>query len=145
VASTPRIGAWPRQLYALWVAILVQVLGRISDGIWHLNHEDFEGAVDQIEAHFVLWTGVLMTLAASGWGLRTDPAPERKVGYVLTFVAALVYVPASVWHFIGHANGEELDVAHAVLAVAQVAMIVGAIVATIRSRRSIPTAAGPIA
>jgi hypothetical protein len=73
VATTPRIGAWPRQLYALWVAILVQVLGRISDGIWHLNHEDFEGAVDQIEAHFVLWTGVLMTLAASGWGLRTDP------------------------------------------------------------------------
>jgi hypothetical protein len=64
---------------------------------------------------------------------------------VLTLVAALVYVPASVWHFIGHANGEELDVAHAVLAVAQVAMIVGAIVATIRSRRSIPTAAGPIA
>jgi hypothetical protein len=129
----------PRQLEALWVAILVQVLGRISDGIWHLNHADFEGAADQLEAHFVVWTGMLMTLAAAGWALRSDHAPERRVGYVVTFVAALLYVPAAVWHFIGHANGEELDVAHVLLAVTQVATIVGALIATMRSRR--PTAA----
>jgi hypothetical protein len=125
----------PRQLEALWVAVLVQVLGRISDGIWHLNHADFEGAADQLEAHFVVWTGMLMTLVAAGWALRSDRAPERNVGYLTTFVAALAYVPAAVWHFIGHANGEELDVAHVLLALTQAASIAGAIVATVRSRR----------
>jgi hypothetical protein len=125
----------PRQLEALWVAILVQVLGRISDGIWHLNHADFEGAADQLEAHFVVWTGMLMTLAAAVWALRSDGARERRAGYLVTFVAAVLYVPAAVWHFIGHANGEELDVAHVLLAVTQVATIAGAIAATVRSRR----------
>ena len=67
----------PRQLEALWVAILVQVLGRIGDGIWHLNRADLEGPANRLEAHFVLWVGVLMTLA--GWALRTDGAPERKI------------------------------------------------------------------
>jgi hypothetical protein len=125
----------PRQLEALWVAILVQVLGRIGDGIWHLNHDDFEGPANQLEAHFVLWVGMLMTLAAAGWALRTDRAPERRTGYLVTFVAALLYVPAAIWHFIGHANGEELDIAHVVLAVTQVATIVGAIMTTLRTRR----------
>lgn len=50
------------------------------------------------------------------------------------FVAALIYVPAAVWHFIGHANGQELDAAHVVLAAGQAAMILGAVVATVRSR-----------
>jgi low temperature requirement protein LtrA len=125
----------PRQLEALWVAILVQVLGRIGDGIWHLNHADFEGAADQLEAHFILWTGMLMTLAAAAWALRSDGAPERRAGYLVTFVGALLYIPTAIWHFIGHANGEELDVAHFLLAVTQVATIVGAIMATVRSRR----------
>jgi hypothetical protein len=127
--------ALPRQLEALWVAVLVQVLGRISDGIWHLNHADFEGAANQVEAHFVLWTGMLMTVAAAGWALRTDRAPERRLGYLVTFVGAILYVPVAVWHFIGHANGEELDVAHLLLAVTQVATIVGALIATLSSRR----------
>jgi hypothetical protein len=128
----------PRQLEALWVAVLVQVLGRIGDGIWHLNHADFEGAANQLEAHFVLWVGMLMTLAAAGWALRTNGASERKAGYLVTFVAALLYVPTAIWHFIGHANGEELDVAHVLLAVTQVATIVGAIMATAGARRLTP-------
>jgi hypothetical protein len=127
--------AMPRQLEALWVAILVQVLGRIGDGIWHLNHEDFEGAGNQVEAHFVLWVGMLMTLAAAVWALRTDDAEERRLGYRVTFVGALAYIPVAVWHFIGHANGEDLQVAHVLLAAAQVATIVGALMATMRSRR----------
>jgi hypothetical protein len=127
--------AMPRQLEALWVAVLVQVLGRISDGIWHLNHADFEGAADQLEAHFVVWTGMLMTLAVATWALRTDRAPDRSVGYLVTLVAAVLYVPVSVWHFIGHANGEELDVAHVLLGITQAATIVGALIATFRSRR----------
>lgn len=129
----------PRQLEALWVAILVQVLGRIGDGIWHLNHDEFEGAANQVEAHFVLWAGMLMTVAAAGWALRADRAPERRLGYLVAFVAALLYIPVAVWHFVGHSNGEELDVAHVLLAVTQLATIVGALMATVRSRR--PTAA----
>jgi hypothetical protein len=136
-------GQMPRQLEALWVAILVQVLGRIGDGIWHLNHADFEGAADQLEAHFVLWVGVLMTLGAAGSALRTDGAAERRVGYVVTFVAALLYVPTAIWHFIGHVNGDELDVAHVLLAVTQVAMIVGAVIATLRTRRVAAVAPRP--
>jgi low temperature requirement protein LtrA len=131
--------ALPRQLEALWVAIIVQVLGRISDGIWHLNHADFEGAADQLEAHFVVWSGMLMTLVASGWALRSDRMPERRIGYLITFAGALLYIPVAVWHFIGHANGDELDVAHVLLALTQLATIVGVVIATIRSRR--PTAA----
>jgi hypothetical protein len=125
----------PRQLEALWVAILVQVLGRIGDGIWHFNHDDFEGPANQLEAHFVLWVGVGMTLAAAGWALRTDRAAERRTGYLVTFVTALLYVPVAVWHFIGHANGDELDLAHYLLAITQIAMIVGVVMATAASRR----------
>lgn len=89
-----------------------------------------------MEAHFVLWAGMLMTVAAAGWALRTDRAPERRPGYLVTFIAALLYVPVAVWHFIGHANGDELDVAHVLLGVTQVATIVGALIATLSSRRS---------
>jgi hypothetical protein len=79
---------------------------------------------------------MLLTLAAAAWALRTDRAPERRTAYLVVFVAALLYVPVAIWHFIGHVNGDELDVAHVLLAVTQVATIVGAIVATTRSRRT---------
>jgi hypothetical protein len=124
-----------RFLAALWVGVAVQVGGRILDGIWHANHDEFEGASQQLEAHWLLWLGVLLTLAVAALAVIRLPASERTAGYSLVLAGGALYVPVSVWHFIEHANLNDPEVAHYFLALGQIAILVGAVVAAILSLR----------
>jgi hypothetical protein len=128
--------ATSRALRALWIAVVVQLAGRLLDLRWHLTHDEFEGTSQQLEAHWLVWIGVLATVAVAGWAVLR---PERLAGYhgyLLTVVAGLLYVSVAVWHFIAHANGEDPELAHLLLGVAGVGMVTGAVLAAVLVRRT---------
>jgi hypothetical protein len=99
-------------LTAVWIGVVVQIAGRILDGIWHANHEEFEAAAQQLEAHWLLWLGIVITLAAAILAVTRLPVSERNPGYGLTVAGGALYVPVSVWHFVEHANYNDPEVAH---------------------------------
>jgi hypothetical protein len=124
-----------RFLVALWVGVAVQVGGRILDGIWHANHDEFEAVSQQLEAHWLLWLGVLLTLAVAALAVIRLPAGDRNAGHSLVLAGGVLYVPISIWHFIEHANLNDPELAHYLLALGQLAILVGAVVAAILSLR----------
>jgi hypothetical protein len=130
-------------LKALWIAVGVQLAGRLVDLRWHLTHDEFEGASQQIEAHWLLWLGVLATIAVAAWALRGPGRPLGFPGYLVTLVSGLLYVPVAIWHFVEHANGVDPEVAHLFLAIGQIGMVLGAILAAVIVRRAVTGSAAP--
>jgi hypothetical protein len=129
-----------RALRALWIAVAVQLAGRLLDLRWHLTHDEFEGTSQQLEAHWLLWLGVLATVAVAAWVVLM---PERLAGYhgyLLTLAAAALYVPVAVWHFVAHANSEDPELAHVLVGIGGVGMVIGAVLATLLVRRGRPAA-----
>jgi cytochrome bd-type quinol oxidase subunit 2 len=121
----------------LAVAAALQVAGRGLDGWWHANHDQFEGAREQLEAHWLIWLGVLTTLAVCAVALRRLERSEReRVGYSVTLVSGLVYVPVAVWHFVEHANRNDPELAHVLLALGQAGMIAGIVLVFVRARQA---------
>lgn len=121
-----------RPLAALWIAVAVAGLGRLVDLQWHLSHDEFEGAEEQVRAHLVVWIGVLMVLTVSATAVRQG---IPGFGYRLALLASIVYVAVALWHFIEHANGADPDVAHVLLGITDVAILGGAIAVTLAARR----------
>ncbi len=130
-------------LRALWVAIAVQLLGRALDLRWHVTHDEFEGTSQQFEAHWLLWIGVLATIAVAIAALRSRANPAGRRGYATVLAFGAFYVPVSVWHFVEHANEADPEVAHVLLAIGQVGMVAGAVLATVLARRRLRPASGP--
>jgi hypothetical protein len=127
-----------RFLVALWAGVVVQIGGRILDGIWHANHDEFEAASQQLEAHWLLWVGVLLTVGVAALAMIRLAPSERNAGYSLVLAGGALYVPVSIWHFIEHANLNDPEFAHYLLALGQVAILAGAVVAAMLSwRRSL--------
>lgn len=124
-----------RYLQAIWVGVAVQIAGRILDGRWHATHDEFEGASEQLEAHWLLWLGVAITLVAVALAFARLPAADRNAGYTVTLAGLLLYVPVSVWHFVEHASGSDPELAHILLAVGQGTIIAGAVTAVLLARR----------
>ena len=131
-----------RALRALWIAVGVQLAGRLLDLRWHLNHDEFEGTSQQLEAHWLLWLGVLATLAIAVWAVAGRERFPGYVGYILTAASGFLYAPVAVWHFVEHANGADPEVAHVLLAIGQAGMVLGVIVATVIAREEHRRAAG---
>lgn len=123
-----------RALGALWIAVAVQLAGRLVDLRWHLTHDEFEGTSQQLEAHWLVWIGVLATVAVA-WAVARSERVVGYPGYVLTLAAGLLYMPVAVWHFIAHANGEDPELAHLLLGIAGVGMVTGAVLAAVLARR----------
>ncbi len=119
----------------LWVGVALQLAGTAIDLRWHATHEEFETAGDQVQAHFVLWLGVLVILAVSALAVRRTGPERGNVGYVLAAVSGTAYAIASVWHFIEHANGSDPAAAHVVLYIFWALVLAGAVTATVLSRR----------
>ena len=127
-----------RYILWLWVAIVVQLLGRGLDGWWHATHDEFEGASQQFEAHWLLWLGVLFTLGLVIAAFVRLPASERNVGWTIVLLGLALYIPVSVWHFIEHASENDPELAHVLLAIGQLVMIGGAVTAALLARRAPP-------
>lgn len=127
-------GITTRPLLWIWSTVAVQLAGRVLDGLWHARNEQFEGASEQLEAHWLAWLGVLGTVAVA-WLLARAPSTRANRGYLITALGASAYIPIAVWHFIEHANGDDPAAAHALIGLAQAAMFAGVIVATVLERR----------
>jgi hypothetical protein len=128
--QTRRLIVW------VWIAIGVQVVGQLIDVRWHATHDEFEGGVEQLQAHWLLWLGAILTLVVAYLGTRALSSSWYS-GYSLLLIATVFYVLASVWHFFEHLNLRDPAPPHVLIALGKVGMIVGAISASIVSR---PTA-----
>lgn len=120
-----------RPLVALWIAVAVMLLGRLLDLRWHLANDEFEGTIQQLEAHWLVWLGVLVVLWGAAAGVR---AGVDGIGFRLTLVSALLYVPVAIWHFVEHANGADPEAAHYLLAITQIGVLAGATTAAFELR-----------
>ena len=89
-----------------------------------------------------MWLGVLATVAIAVWAVVGRERLPGYAGYILTAASGFLYVPVAVWHFVEHANGADPEVAHVLLGIAQMGMVLGAVVATVIARRGPRRAAG---
>ncbi len=132
-----------RLLQLLAVAAVIQIAGRALDGRWHATHDEFEGASQQLEAHWLIWLGVLATLAICVIALHwLDPDDRGLLGYRVTLISGLVYTPVAVWHFIEHANQNDPEIAHVFLALGQAGMLAGIVLVIILSHGARGPSAG---
>jgi uncharacterized membrane protein len=118
-------------------AAVLQIAGRALDGWWHATHDEFEGVSQQFEAHWLIWLGVLATLVVCSLALLRLHADDRaSLGYQVTLISGLAYSAVAVWHFIEHANHNDPQLAHVLLAMGQLAMIVGIVLVVVLTRRT---------
>jgi hypothetical protein len=126
----------PRLLQLLALAAVVQIAGRGLDGWWHATHDEFEAARQQLQAHWLLWLGVLGTLAVCAVAVRRLAPGDRTLsGFRVALYSGLLYAPVAVWHFIEHANHRDPELPHVLLAAGQIGMLLGIALVFIRNRR----------
>jgi hypothetical protein len=117
----------------LWIGIGVQVVGQVVDLRWHATHAEFEGAAEQLEAHWMLWIGGVVTLAAAMVGTRMF-ASRWYLGFSLLLLVTVAYALVSVWHFWEHMNERDPDLPHVLLGITKIGMLAGAVSATLEAR-----------
>jgi hypothetical protein len=121
-------------LAGIWTGIVLQVAGQVIDLRWHATHSGFERAADQLQAHWLIWLGVLATLVVAAVGARQVPSSWSS-GYRLLLLASVAYALSSAWHFWEHAQLRDPVAPHVLVAIGKAAILAGAISATIVSRR----------
>jgi hypothetical protein len=65
------------------------------------------------------------------------------LGYRVTLFSGLGYSAVAVWHFVEHANHNDPELAHVLLALGQAGMIAGIVLAFILTRRARGPTPGP--
>ncbi len=126
-----------RVFRSLLAAFALQIAGRLLDLRWHATHEEFEGGVEQLQAHWLIWLATLFMTAAAIVGIRITTVPSQRRGYALVLIANLAYAVVAVIHFFQHLNELEVDWAHVLLVVTNVAAVLGiiwVIAARVRAR-----------
>ncbi len=125
------MSAQRRVFPALWGAFSVQIGGRVLDLQWHRTHPEFETAQDQITAHWLVWLGTLLVIAAAAIALRAaGPVGTERIGYRVALWSNLLYLMLAVVHFVQHLNHQEVDWTHIALAVANVVAAAGVLTVT---------------
>jgi hypothetical protein len=129
----------PGLFSALVIGFGAQIAGRLVDLRWHLTHDEFEGGVEQLQAHWLIWLATLFVIGVAGVALgHADHQSERR-GYLIVLVSNVAYAVVAVIHFFQHLNQLEVDWAHLLLAIIGVASVIGVlwvIGARLRSRRA---------
>ena len=116
---------------------MVQIVGRFVDLQWHATHAGFETGRDQVTAHWLVWLGTLLIIAAAVWALRSTPPDDERRGYLVLLWSNLIYVVVAVVHFIQHLDHQEVNWAHVSLGVLNTGSVVGVLmVAWVRLRRA---------
>jgi hypothetical protein len=128
-------------LAGVWTGIALQVAGQVIDLRWHATHLGFERASDQLQAHWLIWLGVLVTLVAAAVGAGRVPSSWSS-GYRLLLLAGVAYALSSAWHFWEHANLRDPVAPHVLVAIGKAAILAGAVSATIVARRRRVTSPG---
>lgn len=90
--ATPYLGA-------LWIGAVLFAAGIVLDQRWHATHDEFEGTSQQFEAHWLLWIGFLVVLAAAVLAFLRLAPEDRHQGFTMVLAGSAVYLPVTVWHF----------------------------------------------
>jgi hypothetical protein len=115
-----------RKLFtALVIGFGAQIAGRLVDLRWHLAHDEFEGGIEQLQAHWLIWLATLFILGVAGRSLRHVQSQGERRGYQIVLFANLAYVVVAVIHFFQHLDRLEVDWAHLLLAITGIAGAVG--------------------
>lgn len=123
----------------LLVGFGAQIGGRLVDLQWHVTHEEFEGAAEQLRAHWLIWLSTIFVISVALAAVRTVRQPGQQRGYLIVLVANLSYAVVSVIHFFQHLDHREVDWAHLLLAITSVAAAAGVlwvIAARMKSRHA---------
>lgn len=120
-----------RLFAAIWAGVALQVIGQAIDFRWHATHKEFETAADQLQAHWLLWIGSLVTLVAVALAARVLRGTRRE-GLLIALWASVGYVAGSIWHFLEHARGADPAAPHILLLATKVGILTGVIWATVQ-------------
>jgi hypothetical protein len=115
----------------LFVALLIgfagQVGGRVVDLQWHLTHEEFEGAAQQLQAHWLIWLSTVFVLVIAAPASHAFKERGQRRGYLVVLGANAAYGVVAVIHFFQHLDHREVDWAHLLLAITSVAAALGVV------------------
>jgi hypothetical protein len=90
-------GPTRRLLVGAWTGIAMMLAGRVVDLRWHAaNGRRFERAADQVEAHWLIWLGVLVLLIVAVIGARRVPS-RWYVGFRLLLLAVVCHALIDGW------------------------------------------------
>lgn len=123
----------------LLIGFVGQIAGRLVDLRWHLIHDEFEGAAEQLRAHWLIWLSTIIVIGVAVAAVRSVNQPSQLGGYLAVLVANLAYAVVAVVHFFQHLDHLEVDWAHLLLAITGGAAAVGVlwvVTARIASRRA---------
>jgi hypothetical protein len=112
---------------ALIIGFAGQIVGRLVDLQWHLTHSAFETGADQVRAHLVMWIATLFIIVVAAMALRRPVRGSERRGYLVVLVGNLAFAVVGVIHFFQHLNNQEVDWAHFLLAVTNIAAAAGVI------------------
>lgn len=120
----------------MWLGIAVFVLGIAWDGVWHSsNPEALETGWNVLEAHGVMYAGVLVALVGSLVAFREPRGrPSAASWYGLTAAGALAQAVGTGWDAVAHALGSEAALAHLLARVGLLALLAGAAAVSIVAR-----------
>jgi hypothetical protein len=119
----------------LWIAFAVQIAGRTLDFWWHATHDEFETGADQLQAHWLVWTGTILVLIVGIRALMLRVTGAVRVGYLVVVLANALYIPIAIAHFIQHMDRLEVDWAHAGLALTNIASVLAVFYVAYATRR----------
>lgn len=125
--ATANVVQESRLFRALVAGFVAQVAGRLVDLGWHVTHDEFEGAAQQLEAHWLIWISTAFVLIIAALALRDVREEGQRRGYAVVLAANLAYAAVAVIHFLQHLDHLEVDWTHLVLAVTSVAAVLGVV------------------
>lgn len=127
MAATDQAPTGDRSFWPLVGGFGAQVSGRLVDLQWHLSHEEFEGAAEQFQAHWLIWVSTLFVLGVAALAVRDVTAPGQRRGYLIVLVSNLAYAIVAIAHFFQHLDHREVDWAHLLLALTSIVAAIGVI------------------
>lgn len=126
-----------RSRRVVWAGIGILVLGVVWDGVWHSrNPQALETGWRLLQAHGVMYAGILVALAGSLWPFAGPPRPSASSWYAATAAGALALAVGRGWDALAHARGGEVAGAHLLARLGLVLVLSGAIGASWAARRS---------
>jgi hypothetical protein len=86
--------------HLLLIGFVAQIAGRLVDLQWHLAHDEFEGAAEQLRAHWLIWFSTIFILGVAIAAVRSVGEPGQHRGYLIVLAANLAYGVIAVIHLL---------------------------------------------
>jgi hypothetical protein len=123
-----------RLLAATWLGVAVVAAGIALDLRRHAEHGGAEEAGDLVAGHWLIWVGLLGLVAAAAAGARGSSS-RWYAGWRLLLAGAIGYAASEALHVWNHVSGQGDTLSHLLLQAGKVALLAGAISATVTTRQ----------